>query len=167
MRLIQSLPTPAIAAAGGPCGLLNITRLLAAQDLAKGITPSFGEICCGEASGGDRSSVESATDPEQGDPHVPKGDSKTDHRIKFGDTPSSEQDSSLKVMLATFWLVQRMKAFFGVVEALQALVFCWTSVKHASFHFPKTNVALAATPGASYLLSPTPTLCYGFHDPID
>ena len=40
VRLIHSLPTPAIAASGGPAGLLNITRLLAAQDLAKGIAPA-------------------------------------------------------------------------------------------------------------------------------
>lgn len=40
VRLIYTLPTPALAASGGPSGLLNITRLLAAQDLAKGIAPS-------------------------------------------------------------------------------------------------------------------------------
>lgn len=40
MRLIHSLHTPAIAAAGGPRGLLNLTRLLAAQDLAKGSVPA-------------------------------------------------------------------------------------------------------------------------------
>lgn len=106
MRLIQSLPTPAIAAAGGPCGLLNITRLLAAQDLAKGSTPSFGELFCGGPDTADQSSEESVIiDPQQGDPALPKGGRKADRDIKFGDTPSSEQDSSLKVTLAESWLI--------------------------------------------------------------
>ncbi|CAM9591597.1 unnamed protein product, partial [Scytosiphon promiscuus] len=97
VRLVQSLPTPAIAAAGGPCGLLNITRLLAAQDLAKGDSPLFGELFCGGASV-TQSSIESATDPQRGDSVVSKGDGKTDRDTKFGDTPSSEQDSSLKML---------------------------------------------------------------------
>lgn len=40
VRLIHSLHTPAVAAAGGARGVLNLTRLLAAQDLAKGMVPT-------------------------------------------------------------------------------------------------------------------------------
>lgn len=92
MRLIQSLPTPAIAAAGGPCGLLNVTRLLAAQELAKGKTPaSFGTTSRGGGSDADQSSVTSVAGDQQTEPVVPKRDS------KLVDSPSSNQDSLLKV----------------------------------------------------------------------
>lgn len=97
VRLIQSLPTPAIAAAGGPCGLLNITRLLAAQDLAKGNAPaSFGSISCGDRIDTDQSSV---AGDQQAEPVVPKRNSKLVPECdnKLVDPPSSDQDSLLKV----------------------------------------------------------------------
>lgn len=100
VRLIQSLPTPAIAAAGGPCGLLNITRLLAAQELAKGKAPaSFATTHQGGGSDGDQSSVTSIA----GDPQAGAVDSKRKSRLgpervsKLVDSTSSDQDSLLKV----------------------------------------------------------------------
>lgn len=100
VRLIHSLPTPAIAAAGGPRGLLNITRLLAAQDLAKGNAPaSFGSISRGDRIDSDQSSVGSVTGHQQAEPVVPKCNRKLvpGCESKLVDTPSSDQDSLLKV----------------------------------------------------------------------
>lgn len=106
MRLIQSLPTPAIAAAGGPRGLLNITRLLAAQDLAKGNAPaSFGSISRGDRICTDQSSVGSVTGDEQAEPVVPKRNS------KLVDTPSSDQDSLLKVKTVLLCIEVRFCGF--------------------------------------------------------
>ncbi len=98
VRLIQSLPTPAIPAAGGPHGLLNITRLLAAQDLAKGIAPaSFGSISRGGGNDADQSVGSQAVD-QRADPVVSKRTSKlgSGRDSKLADTPSPE-DSLLKV----------------------------------------------------------------------
>lgn len=100
VRLISSLPTPAIAAAGGPPGLLNITRLLAAQDLAKGNAPaSFGSMSRSDRIDTDQSSVGSVTGGEQAEPVLPKHNSKLvpECDSKLVDTPSSDQDSLLKV----------------------------------------------------------------------
>lgn len=93
MRLIQSLPTPAIEAAGGPSGLLNITRLLAAQELARGSPPvSFGILPRGGEIETDQTSAGSVRGDQQAEPVDPKRDR------KLTDTQSSEQDSLLKVM---------------------------------------------------------------------
>ena len=101
VRLIQSLPTPAIAAAGGPSGLLNITRLLAAQELAKGKAPaSFGTTCRGGGSDADQSSETSVAGDQQAEPVDPKSNSKLgpERDGKLVDSPSSDQDSLLKVI---------------------------------------------------------------------
>lgn len=101
MRLIQSLPTPAIPAAGGPYGLLNITRLLAAQDLAKGTAPaSFGSMSRSGGNDTDQSGG-SETGDDKADPVVSKSNSKLGSRLdsKLTDTPTPDEESLLKVKL--------------------------------------------------------------------
>lgn len=101
VRLIQSLPTPAIAAAGGPRGLLNMTRLLAAQELAKGKAPaSFGTTSRGGGSDADQSSVTSVAGDQEAEPVHPKSNNKLGPEPdgKSADSPSSDQDSLLKVI---------------------------------------------------------------------
>lgn len=92
--LIHSLPTPAITAAGGPRGLLNITRLLAAQDLAKGISPaSMGIAAHGDGNDVGQSAVGSVAGEQQRETGaMPKSDK------KLVDTPQPDQDSLLKVV---------------------------------------------------------------------
>lgn len=101
VRLINSLPTPAIPAAGGPSGLLNITRLLAAQDLAKGDTPASMSFTIPESSTahGGVNVEHLSVGPVTGD-----GDSKAniakERDRKLADstcTPQTDQDPLLKV----------------------------------------------------------------------
>ena len=101
VRLIQSLPTPAVAAAGGPSGLLNMTRLLAAQELAKGEAPaSFETTPGGGASEADHSSVTSVAADQQAEPVDRESNSELGpaRDSKLVDSPSSDQDSLLKVV---------------------------------------------------------------------
>lgn len=98
VRLIHSLPTPAIAAAGGPRGLLNITRLLAAQDLAKGTTPALMESTPhSDGHNAGQSAPGSMTRDRQGDPpSLPEGDRKVIDPTQPGHEPL------LKVMSSSF-----------------------------------------------------------------
>lgn len=94
VRLIQSIPTPAVSAAGGPHGLLNITRLLAAQDLAKGKAPaSFGSVSDDGGNDADQASVGSVAGDQDGEPVLRRRCSKLVYK------PPSDQDSLLKVTL--------------------------------------------------------------------
>ncbi|CAM9107710.1 unnamed protein product, partial [Ectocarpus fasciculatus] len=93
VRLIQSIPTPAVSAAGGPHGLLNITRLLAAQDLAKGKAPaSFGSVSDDGGNDADQASVGSVAGDQDGHPVLPRRCSKLVYK------PPSDQDSLLKML---------------------------------------------------------------------
>ncbi|CAN0008104.1 unnamed protein product, partial [Ectocarpus sp. 8 AP-2014] len=93
VRLIQSIPTPAVSAAGGPHGLLNITRLLAAQDLAKGKAPaSFGSVSDDGGNDADQASVGSVAGGQHGEPVLPRRGSKLVYK------PPSDQDSLLKML---------------------------------------------------------------------
>lgn len=95
VRLVQSIPTPAVSAVGGPHGLLNITRLLAAQDLAKGKAPaSFGSVSDDGGNDADQASVGSVAGDQDNEPVLPRRCSKLVYK------PPSDQDSLLKVMLA-------------------------------------------------------------------
>lgn len=94
MRLIHGLHTPAIAAAGGPTGLLNLTRLLAAQDLAKGSVPSsvWGSADYGH---GRNNCHPSEAGLVAGEGH--ENNSKSQRTKEHVDTPQSNEDSLLKV----------------------------------------------------------------------
>ena len=103
VRLINSLPTPAIPAAGGPSGLLNITRLLAAQDLAKGDTPASISFTIP-----DSSTDHAGVNVEQLSVRSVPGDSDSKVNIakerdrKLADrtcTPQTDQDPLLKVKI--------------------------------------------------------------------
>lgn len=109
VRLINSLPTPAIPAAGGPSGLLNITRLLAAQDLAKGDTPASMSFTIPESSTahGGVNVEHLSVGPVAGD-----GDSKAniakERDRKLADstcTPQTDQDPLLKVAYGAVMLL--------------------------------------------------------------
>lgn len=97
VHLIHSLPTPAIAAAGGPGGLLNITRLLAAHDLANGIAPTSVGTLAEMTDGDDRNDSEPPPRPSvvgaaEGEAdHLPGTDS------KLLDFPQLQRKSLLKV----------------------------------------------------------------------
>lgn len=101
VRLINSLPTPAIPAAGGPSGLLNITRLLAAQDLAKGDTPASMSFTIPDSSAGDGgvNGEQLSVGPVVGDGESKANIAKERNR-KLADstcTPQTDQDPLLKV----------------------------------------------------------------------
>lgn len=95
VHLIHSLHTPAIAAAGGPRELLNLTRLLAAQDLANGSVPTS---VWNSADGGPQSSHEWAigltTGEDQGEAR-----SGSQRNNELADTAQPDQDSLLKVTI--------------------------------------------------------------------
>lgn len=98
VRLIHSLPTPAIAAAGGPDGLLNITRLLAAQDLAKGTAPALMESTpYSDGHNAGQSAPGSMTRDRQGEiTPLPERDG------KVIDSTQPDHEPLLKVMNASF-----------------------------------------------------------------
>lgn len=78
-----------------------MTRLLAAQELAKGKVPaSFGTTSRGGGSDGDQASVTSVAGDQPAESVDPKSSSKLgpERDGKLVDSPSSDQDSLLKVI---------------------------------------------------------------------
>lgn len=92
VHLIHSLHTPAIAAAGGPRGLLNLTRLLAAQDLAIGKVPTS---VWSSADGGPQSAHQWAIGLATGEGQGETGSDS--QRNELADTAQPDQDPLLKV----------------------------------------------------------------------
>lgn len=92
VRLIHSLNTPAIAAAGGPRSLLNLTRLLAAQDLANGSVPTSVWSSADSLQGSQQLEIGYATGEVQGTDH-----SVLQHNDKVVGAAHLDQDSLLKV----------------------------------------------------------------------
>lgn len=79
-----------------------MTRLLAAQELAKGKVPaSFETTSGGGGSDADHSSMASIAGDQQAGPVGPKSNSKLgpERDGKLVDSPSSDQDSLLKVII--------------------------------------------------------------------
>lgn len=154
VRLINSLPTPAIPAAGGPSGLLNITRLLAAQDLASGDTPASMGFTIPESSTGHGSvNIEQLPVRSVGGDDDGKSNSAKVRDRKIADTtctPQADQDPLLKVTHGLLWCWQpgrRRVTFWCTILSMLGVVledpvlrrgnlFTWNFIGFPAFRAP-------------------------------